>query len=97
MPGYGWAIWYFGLTRLPAQPVLQPYKQVRLLRALIPGDSFLQAVGAATGLVQGEVQEVRAWRVSLCEVLPSPCGLDAGSPFQERFGCAEGLPCWPRI
>lgn len=55
MPGYGWAIWCFGLTALPAQPLLQPYKQVRLLRALIPGDSSLQAVGAANSLVQGEV------------------------------------------
>lgn len=34
-------------SALPAQPLLQPYKQVRLLRALIPVDNSLQAVGAA--------------------------------------------------
>lgn len=42
-------------SSVPAQPVLQPYKQVRLLRAWIPGDSSLHAVGAVIALVQGQV------------------------------------------
>ena len=37
----------FGLPPLPAQPVPQPYKQVRLLRALLPGDGLARALGAA--------------------------------------------------
>lgn len=44
-----WCQRCFGLTPLPAQPVLQPYKQVRLLRALLPEDGSTQALGAARG------------------------------------------------
>lgn len=87
-------------SALPAQPVLQPYKQVRLFRAWIPGSSSLEAVGAVIALVQGQVRHGacssgKCYPVSVALTLGhhSRRGLAVQVDCPAGPGSEESIPC----